>query len=349
MQDQNTIREAFRQQSEWCARLGSPFTALLMAVLADHLDETTQTGRTILNWDGLPNALADAVPLRLAGALHAKVRSGRLRGLEPCYPPHPLPEASCLADAVVQALRDADEDLHQWLQFAPQTNETARSAVLYAGFMAIADRTGLPLHLFELGASAGLNLISDRFSYTLGGLEVGRTGSVLALAPAWQGPPPPGGQVDVVARQGCDRAPLNVQDPHHRERLVAYVWPDQPDRLARVQAAIGLAREESLVLDQADAANWVEAKIALEPVAGVARVLFHSIAWQYFDAEDQARITAHMDKAGRNATPDAPLAWLAFEQRGETGPGLSLRLWPDGQEQLLARADAHVRNVTWLS
>lgn len=349
MRDQSIIREAFRQQSQWCDRLGSPFTALLMAVLGDHLDETTRTGRDILNWDGAPNALADAVPLRLAGALHAKVRAGRLPKLAECYPPHPLPDAAHLAEVVAEAMRDADEELHHWLQFAPQTNETARSAMLYSGFMAIAAKTGLPLHLFELGASAGLNLISDRYSYTLGGIEAGHAGSELTLAPHWQGPPPPAGQVEVVARQGCDRAPLDVQDPRHRERLVAYVWPDQPDRLARVEAAIILARRENLALDQADAADWVEAEMALEPAAGVVRVLFHSIAWQYFPDEDQARITRHMEAAGRHATPQAPLAWLSFEQRGDEGPALCLRLWPDGQEQILARADAHVRNVTWLA
>lgn len=341
------IRLAFAQQSEWCARLGSPFTSLLMEVLGEHLDETTRTGQAILNWQGAANALNDAVPLRLAGALHALVREGRLPELADLYPPNPLPIAPLLASRTVEALRQSDDALHDWLQYAPQTNETARSAVLYSGFIAIAAHTGLPLHLFELGASAGLNLIADRYGYRLGGVDVGYAGSALTMEPEWNGPPLPEAKVEVVARQGCDRAPLDVCNAHHRARLISYMWPDQADRLARIETAIVLAQKETVSLDEADAASWVEAEMAVEPVAGVTRVLFHSIAWQYFAEADQDRITARMEEAGSRASPDAPLAWLSFEQATDSGPCLSLTLWPTGQTQVLAHADAHVREITW--
>jgi hypothetical protein len=58
----NTITDAFKQQSDWCARLGSPFTALLMDVLADHLDDRTRTGRRILSWGQLPMRCAMPYP-----------------------------------------------------------------------------------------------------------------------------------------------------------------------------------------------------------------------------------------------------------------------------------------------
>lgn len=348
MSDATDIREAFRQQSIWCARLGSPFTALLMSVLADHLDDSTQTGRAILNWGETASALSDAVPLRLAGALHAAVRAERAPELADIYPPHPLPRAADLAEAVTGALRRLDGEFAEWLRYSPQTNETARSGVLFAGFMVIAQKTGLPLHLYELGASAGLNLIADRFSYRLGGVVVGAENSPVMLAPDWEGPPPPVSAVNVAARIGCDQAPLDVRNPSHCERLQAYIWPDQEARLERVKAAITLARQEKVQLDQTDAATWVDGKISVEPVEGVARVLFHSIAWQYFGAADQARITARMEEAGRNASAAAPLAWLSFEQATERGPRLQLRLWPGGEPHVLARADAHVRRVTWL-
>ena len=349
MQEQTIIRDAFRQQSRWCARLGSPFTSLLMSVFAEHLDETSQTGRAILNWSGSADPLGDAVPLRLAGALHALVRGGQLPGLAALYPPNPLPGADELAAAATSALQEADQTVLDWLRHPPQTNETARSAALYAGFMTIAHRTGQPLSLFELGASAGLNLIADRYCYALGGVTAGAADSPLKLAPEWEGPPPPEAAVVVAVRQGCDRAPLDVANAHHRERLVGYVWPDQEDRLARVQTAIELARQEAVSLATEEAADWVEAKIGLEPVPGLTRVLFHSIAWQYFSNDAQNRINRHMERAGANATADAPLAWLAFEQRDGRGPALSLRLWPGGHEQVLATADAHVSKVNWLA
>ena len=348
MDQHDIIRDAFRQQSQWCARLGSPFTSLLMSVFAEHLDETTQTGRALLNWAGSADPLGDAVSLRLAGALHALVRRGLLPHLAALYPPNPLPSADQLAAAATRALHQADEAVLEWLQHPPQTNETARSAALYAGFLTIAHATRLPLHLFELGASAGLNLIADRYSYTLGGLQSGAAGSPLSLAPEWKGPPPPDSTVEIAARQGCDRAPLNVANDQHCERLVGYVWPDQADRLARVETAISLARKEVVSLKAAEAADWVEAEISVAPVSGVTRVLYHSIAWQYFSPDAQGRITRRMGEAGERATSDAPLAWLAFEQRDNKGPALSLRLWPGGHERVLATADAHVTKVTWL-
>ncbi len=349
MNQHDIIRDAFRQQSQWCARLGSPFTSLLMSVFAEHLDETTQAGRALLNWDGSADPLGDAVSLRLAGALHALVRRGELPDLAALYPPHPLPSSEALAAAASQALHQADDAVVDWLRHPPQTNETARSAALYAGFLAIADATRLPLHLFELGASAGLNLIADRYQYNLGGLQAGAAGSPLTLRPEWEGPPPPDGAVEVAARRGCDRAPLDLTNEQHCERLIGYVWPDQAERLARVETAIALARDQAVRLDTAEAADWVEAQISVEPVPGVTRVLFHSIAWQYFSAQAQSRITRRMVQAGERATPDAPLAWLAFEQRDNKGPALSLRLWPGGHERVLATADAHVSKVTWLA
>ena len=70
------VREAFAKQAGWCRQLGSPFTALLCESLRDRLDRTTATGARVLDWSG--DAVMDALPLRLTGALHALVRRGRL-------------------------------------------------------------------------------------------------------------------------------------------------------------------------------------------------------------------------------------------------------------------------------
>src|SRR6478736_10287630 len=73
--DADRVRSAFAEQAHWCRQLGSPFTALLCEALAAGLDADTEGGRVILDWRGNPFAQADALPLRVAGALHALVRA----------------------------------------------------------------------------------------------------------------------------------------------------------------------------------------------------------------------------------------------------------------------------------
>ncbi len=347
MQSEGEIRATFAKQAEWCEVLGSPLTARLVAGLGEYLDHSTATGRRVLRWDGQADALKDAVALRLAGALNAMVMRGRVPELAACYPPNPLPEGDVLVDAALAAIREADEEICGWLEFPPQTNEVARSGVLYPGMCFIAQATGLPLALYEVGASGGLNLFADRFAYQLGAAQLGDAQSGVILTPEWSGAPAPLAEPVIVRRKGCDRSPLDVSNPAHRERLRAYIWPDQPLRVERINAALEIAKATPPGMAAMDAADWVEAEIDEAPEMGVVRVLFHSIAYQYFPEDVKTRINARMEAAGRLATDAAPLAWLAFEQVSDAGPRLTLRLWPGGKEQVLAKAGAHVHKVKW--
>ena len=241
-----------------------------------------------------------------------------------------------------------DDRILSWLEHHPQTNEVARSGVLYPGLMTVATETGLPLELYEVGASAGLNLMLDHYAYEFGTRSFGRAGSAVTLRPEWSGLLPGPGAVRIIDRRGCDRQPIDLGDEEQRARLLAYVWPDQPERLARLAAAIEIAREEPPRIDARDAADWVETMLPVEGKPGVCRVLFHSIAFQYFPEVAKVRIMRRMENAGVAARGDAALAWLSFEQHGVSGPRLTLRLWPGGEERVLAHADAHVRWMRWL-
>jgi len=349
MSNEILVRQAFADQAIWCLKLGSPFTASLVKGLGQDLDRSSKTGKTILDWPGPPDAMGDSVPLRLAGALHALVRAGELPELEKFYPPHPLPGQNNLSEAAMKAIDEADEKICNWLEYPPQTNEVARSAILYPGLMEITRQTKLPLALYELGASAGLNLILDRYAYKLGAIQAGQKGSPVLLAPLWRGGNPNATEPKIISRRGCDRNPLKVTSKEHRGRLIAYVWPDQSQRLSRIKAALKLALVNPPQLEKADAADWVEENIPLAPQPGTTRVLFHSIAFQYFPKEAKQRIKAHMARAGANATANTPLAWLAFESSPKEGPSLTLKLWPGGKTRLLARADAHCNRINWLA
>lgn len=344
---ESSIRHSFTVQAHACEQMGSPFTARLLEGLGARLDHTTMSGNRVLTWQGPPDALGDAVALRLAGALHGMARRGDHPDLARLYPPNPLPDLETLVRVALETIKRVDADIMRWLDHPPQTNEVARSAILYPGLMRIAAATGLPLNLYEIGCSAGLNLIPDRYTYRLGDVKAGQTDSPVVLAPDWTGAAPGGTEPDIVSRCGCDRNVLDVTDAEHAERIISYVWPDQPDRMHRVTAALGLARTDPPRIYRSDAGDWIETEITDDATPGIARVILHSIAFQYFPESVQRRITARIEGAGARATADTPLAWLSFEQFETEGPRLVLRLWPGETSRVLARADAHCRSIRW--
>ena len=348
-QSEEKVRAAFRQQAEWCLKMGSPFTALLCSLAAERLDRSTSIGATILDWQGDPDAKADSVPLRFAAALNGLVRKGLLPELQRLYPPNPLPDGDILWPKVQDALSAAEANIEPWLALAPQTNEVGRSSILFAGLCWLAARYPLPMRLYEIGASAGLNLNLDRYAYRFGEDVFGAAGAALFLTPEWEGGTPPNLTPRVVSREGCDLSPIDAASPKDRERLLAYVWPDQALRVKRLTSAFAIAAHHPVRIERSDAARWVEAKIAATSAWGELQVLFHSVAFQYFPKDSQDRITAHMERAGGSATRDAPLAWLRFEVDPEVDRGCSLRLrvWPTGEDHFLATGEPHGRWVKW--
>ncbi len=363
MESAETVRNSFFEQAYWCNKLGSPFTATLLEGLGKHLDESTATGRKILNWDGDPGVRGDVVALRLAGALHGLVLEGKAGGLARFFPSFPSGsdfdpdsgasspslDADALARAALDAIRASDQVILERLAQAPQTNEIARSILHYMGLGVVAHHTGLPLSLHELGASGGLNLIPDLFSYRIGGRIYGNPGSRIMLEPDWKGNAPDFAAPEIVKRCGCDLNPLDVADPSQAARLLGFIWPDQHERLARTREAIRLATAQDIRLERADAADWLERQLAGPGAPDRCRVVFHSIAHQYFPEKTQARIKNLMNNAGARARVRTPLAWLSFEQCGDAGAHLTLRLWPGrADERVLARADAHCRAISWL-
>jgi hypothetical protein len=342
---EDEVRASFAEQAHWCAKLGSPFTARLCTLLGQRLDTTTAVGRRVLAWPGDPKGSADALALRLCGGLHWLVRSGRVPALARAYPPNPAPDDEALWDAIAVAL--GDDSVCLWLDSAPQTNEVGRSAVLMSGLLVVAHRFGLPLDLYELGASAGLNLLLDRYGHDLGGVRAGDPSSPLELEPEWIGAPPPAAPVRIRARQGVDLRPADpVAD---RDRLIAYVWPDQERRLVQIGQALAIAGDRRLEVDAADAADWLEDRLPLAPQPGAARVIMHSVAYQYFPPETQRRVAAHIHSAAAAAAEDSPLAWLRFEKLAEDPSySLRLRMWP-GEDRLLAWVQPHGAKLRWVA
>jgi hypothetical protein len=350
MYDLTPALDNFAGQAKACAALGSPFTARLCRMLPNVLDERTGFGRAVLGWPD--SARADALALRVCGGLHALRRRIGADLLAPVYPPHDVPDHE-LFDALAAAIAQHDKFLLAYLDSPPQTNEVARSGIILAGMTEVVRVTGQPLETLEIGASAGLNLGFADYRYDLGnGRRWGRADAPLTLACDWQGAVPELVDISVAARAGCDRNPLDASNPEHRARLTSYVWPDQEARLARIEAALAHAARIGTKVELADAARWLEQRLAQEQPAGTTRVVYHSIVWQYLPEATAARAAAAIAAAGTRATPKRPLAHLSIESDHgpdfADGASMKLTLWPDGLTREIARADFHGRWVRWV-
>jgi hypothetical protein len=201
-----------------------------------------------------------------------------------------------------------------------------------------------------MGASAGLNLRWDRYRYELGDKRWGPEASPALVQPVLDGVPPPLDvevEVEVAERRGCDRRPNDPTTEEGRLTLLSYCWPDQTARVTLLRAALDIAPEVQVTVDEAGAGDWLGTALA-EPAEGVATVVFHSIFWGYVPRPEQERIEATLAAAGERASGDSPLAWLRMEPGGKQTE-VRLTTWPGGGERLLAAAGYHGTPLRWLA
>lgn len=338
---------AFDNQVAYCTLAGATVTARVVAALRDLLaaDEPGLLLDAIRAWPGAP--LADALPLRVAGGIHSLHLKGAEPGLAAIYDDRAGVDDAAI---VAAAIRAHEADLMPWLDGPPQTNEAGRSSNFIAAMLWLVEQ-GLPprFQCLEIGSSAGINLMLDRYHYDLAGVQVGPEPGAMRFKPEWQGAPPPDQRIEIVSAKGCDVAPVDLTDPDQALRLKAYIWPEHTMRFERMAAAIVEAGKSPPDLVRMNAADFIEAELAQPQQDGTTRVLMHSIVWQYVPAEQQGRVTAAMEAAGAAATPERPLAWISLEaNRVLHLHELVVRYWPSGGEPvMLARAHPHGANIDW--
>jgi hypothetical protein len=339
-----------RAQAAACAELGSPLYASLLAQVAIDVLGGGPTATVLAGHedDAGPSALA----LRLMGAVHRLVLERRAPQLAVFYP-----SVGGTADvegawpAFRSVVVEHQDELRRLLDRPPQTNEVGRAASLVGGLLHVLDRWPGPLRLFEIGASAGLNLRADRFRIELaGGDGLGPVDSPVVLPEPWLGQRPPGaGPLHVVERRGCDTHPVDPTTKEGRLRLTSFVWPDQPARLDRLRGALAIASQVPAAVERRSARDFVT-DLAL--AAGTTTVLWHSVMWQYLGDRERSDVVARLDSLGETADRDARLAHLSLEPRRRTPSSgyqvlVVLRTWPGGDERVLGAAQAHGIPTTW--
>ncbi len=204
---------------------------------------------------------------------------------------------------------------------ATQTNEVGRCATLLPALAGLA-APGEGLALIEVGCSAGLCLLPDRYSYryatpqgTVGVDPPGGVSPVVVRCEVHAGVPVPEVVPRVAWRRGVDLHPLDVADPDAVAWLAGLVWPEHHERRARLAAAVRLARADPPVLVAGDLLEVLPDLVAQVP-AGLTPVVFHSAVAAYLSTDDRERLVELMTglMGGRGSGPARrPLHWVSNE------------------------------------
>ena len=274
-------------------------------------------------------------PLQLLGGLHYLALS---EGRDPWRDPVPV-------------LTERRNWLRRFVRTqGVQTNEVQRSWVLLPCFLDVARRSGVEtLDLIELGPSAGLNLVWDRYRYRYEQGTWGDDRAALELAGKERRPVPAGLlrlRPRVRQRRGIDLSPLDVTRPGDALLLKSFVWADQHERLERLDRAVATLRADPPQLEQGDIVERLPGLLA-ERLPGALTVVFQTAVRGYLSPESWKTMLMALDEAGRQF----PLALISVS-RPAPGEhrywGLWLRLWPDGEKRLLAHAGFHGQWLEWL-
>ncbi len=236
-----------------------------------------------------------------------------------------------------------------------QTNVVERCGLLLPAFGIVAGRNGgKPLHLVEVGASAGLNLLWDRYWFDYGDRrQCGDTSSPVRIETALRGggePPLPPQLPAVGARTGIDLNPIDVRAAGAVQWLRALVWPEEREQLRRLDSAVALAREDPPTVLAGDALDLLPGVLG-RATHGAALCVFHTHTLNQFNPEARMQFDALLADVGARRD----LYWLSSEYRPVEGggmrPTLTLATFEEGKrdEQVLAYCDHHGRWLEWLA
>jgi hypothetical protein len=227
------------------------------------------------------------------------------------------------------------------------TNEIGRSALLHPGFRTIAEEAGETPSLIEIGPSAGLNLIWDKYGvrYHRAGATAASVGAEAALVIDCElrgdGMPPTGPAPAVSGRIGLELNPVDLGNPDDRDWLRALIWPDQVSRLTRLDRAIELFAKEKPQIRAGDALALLPDALAAVP-RDAAAVVYHTIAVYQFSTEMREALESILTVAGLRR----PVWRLSFEYDGALYI-LSVIRYHDGAREETRLASCHPHG-TWL-
>ena len=228
-----------------------------------------------------------------------------------------------------------------------QTNEVQRAWGLLPGFLSVVD--GRPFDLLELGPSAGLNLVWDRYRYrySTGTWGEGTSGGgSLELTGDDRSPPPAElleRSVRIARRRGIDLNPVDATTEHGARLLQAFVWADQTNRLERLRRAIETLRADPPELMRGDYVELLPALLR-DRREGAQLVVFQTASTMYVERGGMDRVRDALEVASR----EQPLLYLGTSPGpDDAGFALDVERYPGGRPQRLGVFDFHGEWLEW--
>ncbi len=235
-------------------------------------------------------------------------------------------------------------------EHAVQTNEVQRSWALLPAFLTLAD--GRPLDLLELGPSAGLNLLWDRYRYRYLAGPWGDSRAQLELAGDERRAVPSSllaRRVDVRRRRGVDTDPIDVRQEDAALLLLSYVWADQRERLERLRRALELARNDPPELVRGDFVEVLPDLLA-DRASDALTIVFQTAATGYLTSGQYDELRRILEAAAAGE----PFGWISTrrlserESERDDGYELELALLPE-QPRLAAYMGFHGQWLEWIA
>lgn len=342
------VRSACEWQREVCRKNGSPSYVALITELIRQLG--VDDGITQLLTGDSRDPIQSAQCLRLFGAVNRIAMAESASWITAYYPTlGGNLDLDRLVPAFYDFLRANLATVREEMSAGVQTNEVGRAAPLSAAMNYVANATGLPLRLLEVGSSAGLNLLLDRYYVAAGDESWGPADSALRLVGHFESGAPRAATLVVTERRGCDLNPIDVHAPDAGDLLRSFVWPEHVERARRLNAALDIARSAPrLLIDASDACSWILRHLEIS-TPGQTTVVYHSIVLPYFDPGERARFTRIIRSCGEATDENRPLAWISLEPSDQdySVVDLTCELWPGHQRILLARTTPHGTRVRW--
>ncbi|HET6470861.1 MAG TPA: DUF2332 domain-containing protein [Pseudomonadales bacterium] len=309
-----------------------------------------------------PRVDATSILAAVHDRLLAGVADGGLAAFYPNLTARPSPPDGAYPALRAFVLAHRDELAALLAERTTQTNEVRRCSYLLPALVFAAGRTARPLALIDVGASAGLNLLFDRYGYDYGdGWVCGAAASSVQIATQSRGARPPLAPWPTIAgRIGIDLTPVALGDGAATRWLEACVWPEHVDRFALLRAALAIGRAAK---PRVIAGNAIEVLPTLieSTDTDAAIVVVNTNVIQYFSPDERAAY----GRVLRDAGDRRELFWIANEHRallrqagfaqpiGRASESSALPLaishWHDGgrDEFVLAEVGPHGRWLNW--